>query len=77
MKRASILQVESQHRKRVPKVAIIGSAGRRGDLQKMNKELYFKMVDKAKEVIRDEFKLDLKEVHLVSGGAAWSGVLAV
>ena len=74
MKRASILQVES---KRVPKVAIIGSAGRRGDFQKMNKELYFKMVDKAKEVIRDEFKLDLKEVHLVSGGAAWSGVLAV
>ena len=56
-----------------PTVSIIGSAGRRGDGRKMTKQLFSKMVDKAKAVIQDDFKLDLGGVHVVSGGAAWAG----
>ena len=55
------------------KVSIIGSAGRRDDLQKLNKTLYHRMIDKAKKVITDVWKLQLDKVELVSGGAAWSG----
>ena len=35
------------------KVSIIGSAGRRDDLQKLNKTLYHRMIDKAKKVLTD------------------------
>ena len=55
------------------KVSIVGSAGRRADLKKLNKTLYHRMIDKAKEVLTDVWKLQLDEVELVSGGAAWSG----
>lgn len=54
-------------------VSIIGSAGRRGDADKMTKELYWRMVEEAERVITEEFRLDLARVHLVSGGAAWAG----
>ena len=40
---------------------------------KMTKQLFSKMVDKAKAVIQDDFKFDLGGVHVVSGGAAWAG----
>ena len=56
-----------------PTVSIIGSAGRRGDGRRMTKQLFSKMVDKAKAVIQDDFKLDPGSVHIVSGGAAWAG----
>ena len=55
------------------KVSIIGSAGRRADLQKLNKTLYHRMIDKAKEVLTDVWKMEIERVELVSGGAAWSG----
>lgn len=55
------------------KVSIVGSAGRRADLKKLNKTLYHRMIDKAKEVLTDVWKLQLDRVELVSGGAAWSG----
>ena len=54
-------------------VSIIGSAGRRGDAKKMTRELYWNMVDKAQQVISENFKLEPRRVHLVSGGAAWAG----
>ena len=59
------------------RVGIIGSAGRRADAKKMTKEIYHAMVDKAEEIITQHFKLDLKKVHLVSGGAAWAGKFGV
>ena len=31
------------------------------------------MIDKAKKVLTDVWKLQLDKVELVSGGAAWSG----
>ena len=54
-------------------VSIIGSAGRRGGAEKMTRELYWNMVDKAQQVIAENFKLEPERVHLVSGGAAWAG----
>ena len=59
----------------LPTVSIVGSAGRRGDGKKMTKTLFKRMVEKAKEVITEDFGLDLDKIHLVSGGAAWSGEL--
>ena len=55
------------------RVSIIGSAGRRADLQKLNKTLYHRMIDKTKEVLTDVWKMEIERVELVSGGAAWSG----
>jgi len=54
-------------------VGVIGSAGRLEDSKKMTKELYEEMLKKLKAVITKKFKLDLKKVHLISGGAAWAG----
>lgn len=56
-------------------VAIIGTAGRRKENEKMSKELFCQMVTKAEEVIAKDFKLELSQVRLVSGGAAWAGML--
>jgi len=50
------------------KIAIIGTAGRKEDGPKMTRELYFKMVQKARSIV--ESLSD--DIHLVSGGAAWS-----
>ena len=61
----------------LPRVSIIGSAGRRGDGKKMTAEIYNRALDKAKEVIKDEFKLNLEKIHLVSGGAAWTGIVVL
>ena len=58
-----------------PTVSIVGSAGRRADGKKMTKKLFDKMVEKAKTVIKDDFKLELKQIHVISGGAAWAGEL--
>lgn len=58
-------------------VGIIGSAGRKGDAKKMTKDVFYAMMRKAEEVITKQFKLDLRRVHLISGGAAWAGLLCV
>ena len=55
------------------KVSIVGTAGRKEDGKKMTKELYYLMYEKAKYVIINEFKLELSQCHVVSGGAAWAG----
>lgn len=52
-------------------VAIIGTAGR-SDLNKLNLELYQKMVSKSKYIIQNIFKLKPENIILISGGAAWS-----
>lgn len=59
------------------RIAIIGSAGRKTDAPKMNKALYERMVTTTHNVITVDFKLDPKDVTLISGGAAWSDAVAV
>ena len=54
-------------------VSIVGTAGRNGGWKKMSKELYQMMYNKAKIIITQHFGLELSQVHLVSGGAAWAG----
>ena len=58
----------------VTTVGIIGSAGRKADAKKMTKEIFHAMLDKAEQVITKQFRLNLLQVCLVSGGAAWAGV---
>ncbi len=58
---------------KLTKVGIIGSAGRKEDARKMNKDIFYKMLKKAEEIITHRFGLDLSQVHLISGGAAWAG----
>lgn len=58
-------------------VAIIGTAGRRGDLRNLNLNIYRKMVKKARAVITEDWKLPWNKVELVSGGAAWADHVAV
>jgi len=59
------------------RVAIIGTAGRKDDAAKMNKVVFTAMVNHAREVIRDVWKLPHERVILVSGGAAWADHVAV
>jgi hypothetical protein len=59
------------------RVAIIGTAGRKGLDAKMSKTLFEYMVQKAESVIVNEWKLPWSDVELISGGAAWSDHVAV
>ena len=58
-------------------VSIIGTAGRREDGSKLTPEIFYRAIDKTKEIIKDQFKLSLEQVHLVSGGAAWMGMYMI
>lgn len=59
-------------------VAIIGTANRKKELlSKMSVELYEKMVKRAHKTIVNDLNLDMSNVILVSGGAAWSDHVAV
>src|SRR3990167_1052603 len=56
-------------------VSICGSAGRNEDLEALNKDVFERMISKAKEYL--ETLGEKKEIILVSGGAAWSDHIAV
>lgn len=58
-------------------VAIIGSAGRTGEMKKVSKKLFDLMVADAHKTITEKLKLDPKMVTLVSGGAAFGDHVAV
>lgn len=59
-------------------VAVIGTAGGKKDSdEKLDAEIFQKMVDVADKAIMNEFGLDSRGVILVSGGAAWSDHVAV
>ena len=60
-----------------PLVAIIGTAGRDMYTHNMDALLFQKMINKAKDVIQNEWNLPLSQIHAVSGGAAWSDHVAV
>ena len=49
-------------------VSIIGTTGRRENGSKLTGEVFLRAIIKTKEVIRDDFKLLSKQIHLVSGG---------
>ena len=59
----------------MPKVAIIGTAGRKEDARRMTEDLYYRMVLDARHKIFERY--DPVEVTLVSGGAAWADHIAV
>jgi len=56
------------------RIAIIGTAGRKADGNKLNKELYGKMFHAAQKIIGG---WNLTDITLVSGGAAWADHIAV
>jgi hypothetical protein len=58
-------------------VSIIGTAGRKSDANKLNAELFAKMVVQAKQTIETTWGLFPENVELVSGGAAWADHVAV
>lgn len=58
-------------------VAIIGTSGRNDDALSMTQELFASMQQKAVYIMENDFGLDLKNVALVSGGAAWADHVAV
>jgi hypothetical protein len=55
----------------MPRVAIIGTAGRKGP--PLTAQLYERMHTEVERVITEVWGLKWDEVDLVSGGAAWSG----
>jgi hypothetical protein len=57
-------------------VSIIGTAGRKEDADKMNKDVFDRMTECASTIISSVFKIT-KPIRLVSGGAAWSDHVAV
>lgn len=67
----------SRESKSETKVGIIGSAGKKQDAPRMNKQLFENMVQHSKYVIQHEWGLDLHQCTLISGGAAWSDHVAV
>lgn len=58
-------------------VSIIGTAGRRGDAHKVDGKCFTAMVEAARLIIQDVFKLKPGNVELVSGGAAVADHVAV
>lgn len=57
-------------------VSVIGTSGR-NTMDKLNAELYEKMITMTKDIIDNTFKLDPKNIILISGGAAWCDHIAV
>lgn len=59
-------------------IGIIGTAGRKDDYNRLNKEKYYGMMAATQEIIKDitSYRED-KDVHVVSGGAAFADHLAV
>lgn len=58
------------------KVSIIGTAGRGPTRKRLSKDVFDFMVNKSIEIITEKLKLELNNVEIVSGGAAWAGNLA-
>jgi hypothetical protein len=58
-------------------VAVIGTAGQRGDATRLSREVFDKMCARAAAIVLDEWKLPPANLTLVSGGSAWSDHVAV
>lgn len=61
----------------MPTVSIIGTSGRKEDESKMTLEIQKEMKRRAIEIIENTFKLEWKDVILVSGSAAYADHIAV
>lgn len=60
----------------IVRMGVIGTAGRKEDQSRLHKEHYDKMVD-ATIKLMTHLKIDGENLHLVSGGAAWSDHVVV
>lgn len=58
-------------------VSIIGTAGRGGDGNRMTRELFYSMCEKAATVLERDWAMTWDSVDLVSGGAAWAGAFCI
>lgn len=58
-------------------VSIVGTAGRKEDGAKLNRNVFENMKTKAEALILNKFKLRKQDVLLVSGGSAWADHIAV
>ena len=58
-------------------VAIIGTAGRRGDVHRLTAAHFASMVTAARSIIRQMLRLSPSQVHLVSGGSSFADHVAV
>ena len=61
----------------VSTVAIIGTAGRRADAQRLSFAHFTSMVSTARAIIRQVLQLSPSQVHLVSGGSSYADHVAV
>jgi len=59
------------------RLAVIGTAGRNEDGEKLSRSIYVKMFHFAKGLIHSNTFGELKDLELVSGGAAWADHIAV
>lgn len=59
------------------RVGIIGSVGRNEDAEKLDRHIWLKMRDKAMDYLDNNMPEGYDQIHLISGGAAWSDHLAV
>jgi len=60
------------------KISIIGTAGRKHDISKLDKMIYSKMVSKVRDLVNEIIKINnLTQFELVSGGAAWTDHIAI
>jgi hypothetical protein len=59
------------------RVAIIGSAGRKGDAARMSSSVLDAMVKIVPNILVHAWNLDINDATFVSGGAAWSDHVAV
>lgn len=59
------------------RIAVIGSAGRGEDAVRMHAKLFENAIERFKSVCSVELRVQMSEVHLISGGAAWIDHIAV
>lgn len=59
----------------MPSVSIIGTAGRGENSKLLTKTSFEWMCNEAIDIIENRLKIAWSDVQLVSGGAAWAGVL--
>ena len=57
-------------------IGIIGTAGRNGDGQRLNKKVYNKVIENIKDFISEK-KINVDDLTLVSGGSSWMDHTAV
>ncbi|KAJ3113001.1 hypothetical protein HK100_002134 [Physocladia obscura] len=58
-------------------IAVIGTAGRGNTAVLTSESLFGAIVAKAEDIVTNEWEFDWGQVHLISGGAAWTDHAAI